>query len=104
MSAAIRKPMLPELLSGYRHRSRPPRAAYSHSLLWNARIRTSGVRTRLLRAASISRSGVSAGRCGMDSLSARRWWARASLGLAVLAAAVLLAFAGRRGVWLVLLT
>jgi diacylglycerol kinase family enzyme len=40
----------------------------------------------------------------MDSLRARSWWARASLALAVLAAVVLLAFAGRRGVWLVLLT
>jgi hypothetical protein len=40
----------------------------------------------------------------MDSLRARVWWARASLGLAVLAAVVLLAFVGRRGIWLVLLT
>jgi diacylglycerol kinase family enzyme len=40
----------------------------------------------------------------MDSSRARQWWARASLGLAVLAAVVLLAFAGRRGVWLVLVT
>jgi diacylglycerol kinase family enzyme len=40
----------------------------------------------------------------MDSLRARAWWARACLGLAVLAAVVLLVFAGRRGVWLVLLT
>ena len=40
----------------------------------------------------------------MDSLRARAWWARASLGLAVLAAVVLLVFADRRGVWLVLLT
>ena len=40
----------------------------------------------------------------MDSLRSRVWWARASLALAVLAAVVLLAFAGRRGVWLVLLT
>ena len=40
----------------------------------------------------------------MDSLRARAWWARASIGLAVLAAVVLLAFAGRRGIWLVLLT
>ena len=40
----------------------------------------------------------------MESLRARGWWARASLGLAVLSAAVLLAFAGRRSVWLVLLT
>ena len=39
----------------------------------------------------------------MESLRARGWWARASLGLA-LAVVVLLAFAGRRGVWLVLLT
>src|SRR3954452_9135906 len=40
----------------------------------------------------------------MNSLRARRWWARASLGLAVLAAVVLLAFAGRRSLWLLLLT
>jgi hypothetical protein len=40
----------------------------------------------------------------MDSLRARRWWARAALGLMVLAAGVLLGFASRRGVWLVLLT
>ena len=40
----------------------------------------------------------------MDSLRARVWWARASLGLTVLAVAVLLVFGGRRGVWLVLLT
>jgi hypothetical protein len=40
----------------------------------------------------------------VDTLRARRWWARASLGLAVLAVVVLLAFAGRRSVWLVLLT
>jgi diacylglycerol kinase family enzyme len=40
----------------------------------------------------------------MDSLRARIWWARASGGLAVLAVVVLLAFAGRRGFWLVLLT
>jgi diacylglycerol kinase family enzyme len=36
----------------------------------------------------------------MDSLRARAWWARASLVLAVLAAAVLLAFADDRGLWL----
>src|SRR4051795_7584084 len=40
----------------------------------------------------------------MDSLRARRWWARAGLGFAVLAAVVLLAFAGRRSLWLLLLT
>ena len=40
----------------------------------------------------------------MDSLRSRGWWARASLGLVVLAAAVLLGFAGRRGIWLVLVT
>jgi diacylglycerol kinase family enzyme len=40
----------------------------------------------------------------MDSLRARQWWARASLGLAVLAAVVLLAFAGRRSFWLLVLT
>src|SRR3954449_8786758 len=40
----------------------------------------------------------------MYSSRARAWWARASLGLAVLAAVVLLVFAGRRSVWLVLLT
>jgi diacylglycerol kinase family enzyme len=40
----------------------------------------------------------------MDSLRSRRWLARASLGLAVLAALVLLVFSERRGVWLLLLT
>ena len=40
----------------------------------------------------------------MDSLRTRVWWARASLVLAVLALALLLAFAGRGGLWLVLLT
>jgi diacylglycerol kinase family enzyme len=40
----------------------------------------------------------------MESVRIRRWAARASLGLAVLVVVVLLAFAGRRGVWLVLLT
>jgi diacylglycerol kinase family enzyme len=40
----------------------------------------------------------------MDSLRVRAWWARACLGLAVFGAVVLLVFAGRRGVWLVLLT
>jgi diacylglycerol kinase family enzyme len=40
----------------------------------------------------------------MESARIRRWAARASLGFAVLVAVVLLAFAGRRGVWLVLLT
>jgi diacylglycerol kinase family enzyme len=40
----------------------------------------------------------------MDSLSARRWWARASLALVVLSFAVLLVFAGGRGIWLLVLT
>ena len=40
----------------------------------------------------------------MDALRARAWWARASLGLALLAVVVLLAFAGRRGISMVLLT
>jgi diacylglycerol kinase family enzyme len=40
----------------------------------------------------------------VDSARTRRWAARAALGLSVLVAVVLLAFAGRRGVWLVLLT
>ena len=40
----------------------------------------------------------------MDSLRSRVWWARASLALALLAVVVLSAFAGRRGIWLVLLT
>jgi diacylglycerol kinase family enzyme len=40
----------------------------------------------------------------MDSLRDRRWWARASLGLAALSVVVLVAFAGRRSLWLVLLT
>src|SRR3954463_4976425 len=43
-------------------------------------------------------------RCAMDSLRARQWWARASLALALLAALVLLAFAGRRSFWLLVLT
>ena len=34
----------------------------------------------------------------------RRWWARVALALVALSVVVLLAFAGRRGVWLVLLT
>ncbi len=40
----------------------------------------------------------------MDSLRSRRRWARVSLGLTVLAVVVLLSFAGRRSVWLVLMT
>jgi diacylglycerol kinase family enzyme len=40
----------------------------------------------------------------MDSWRARAWWARASIGLALLAVVVLVAFAERRGIWLVLLT
>jgi len=40
----------------------------------------------------------------VESMGARRWWARSSLVLVALAFVVLLAFAGRRGVWLVLLT
>src|SRR4051794_35664866 len=40
----------------------------------------------------------------MESLRARSWWARAAIGLAVLAAIVLLVFADRRGIWLVLWT
>ncbi|MGZ4641350.1 MAG: diacylglycerol/lipid kinase family protein [Blastococcus sp.] len=40
----------------------------------------------------------------MDSLRARRWEARASIALAVLAALVLLVFGERRALWLVLLT
>ena len=40
----------------------------------------------------------------MDSLRARSWWARASLASAALAVVVLASFAGRRGLWLVLLT
>src|SRR4051794_40433611 len=40
----------------------------------------------------------------MVSARIRRWAARAALGFAVLVVVVLLAFAGRRGVWLVLLT
>jgi diacylglycerol kinase family enzyme len=40
----------------------------------------------------------------MDSLKARSWAARAALAMVVLSVAVLLAFAGRRGIWLVLLT
>ena len=40
----------------------------------------------------------------MESLSARRWQARAALALAVLTAGVLVGFAGRRSLWLLLLT
>ena len=40
----------------------------------------------------------------MESLRARRWWARASLGLAVLSAVTLLVLADNRGLWLVLVT
>jgi diacylglycerol kinase family enzyme len=40
----------------------------------------------------------------MDSLRARRWAARAALALVVLSFAVLLVFAGRRGIWLLVLT
>jgi len=40
----------------------------------------------------------------MDSLRSRRRWARVSLGLTALAVVVLLSFAGRRSVWLVLMT
>jgi diacylglycerol kinase family enzyme len=40
----------------------------------------------------------------MESLRSRRWWARGSLGLTALAVVVLLSFAGRRSVWLLLLT
>jgi diacylglycerol kinase family enzyme len=40
----------------------------------------------------------------VESLRARRWWARIALALVVVAVVVLLAFAGRRGVLLVLLT
>ena len=40
----------------------------------------------------------------MESMRARQWLARASLALVAAAFVVLLAFAGRRGVWLVLLT
>ena len=40
----------------------------------------------------------------MDSLSTRRWCARGSLALLTLAFVLLLAFAGRGGLWLVLLT
>jgi diacylglycerol kinase family enzyme len=40
----------------------------------------------------------------VESMRARRWCARGALALVVLAVAVLLIFAGRRGLWLVLLT
>jgi diacylglycerol kinase family enzyme len=40
----------------------------------------------------------------MDSVQARSWWARASLALVVLSFAVLLVFAGFRGIWLLVLT
>jgi diacylglycerol kinase family enzyme len=40
----------------------------------------------------------------VESIRARRWYARGFLALVALALVVLLAFAGRRGLWLVLLT
>jgi diacylglycerol kinase family enzyme len=40
----------------------------------------------------------------VESMGARRWWARGSLALIAVAFVVLLVFAGRRGLWLVLLT
>jgi diacylglycerol kinase family enzyme len=47
---------------------------------------------------------VSAPEVAVGSVRARRWCARGALALVVLAFAVLLAFAGRRGLWLVGLT
>src|SRR3954447_19921717 len=40
----------------------------------------------------------------MESARIRRWASRAALGFAVLVVVVVLAFAGRRGLWMVLLT
>ena len=40
----------------------------------------------------------------MESMSARRWWARASFALVASAFVLLLSFAGQGGLWLVLLT
>lgn len=40
----------------------------------------------------------------METLSARRWQARAALGLALLTTGVLVGFAGRRSLWLLVLT
>jgi diacylglycerol kinase family enzyme len=40
----------------------------------------------------------------MNSLQARSWWARGSLALVVLSFAVLLVFAGRRSIWVLVLT
>ena len=40
----------------------------------------------------------------MESVRARQWWARGSLVLVAAAFVVLIALAGRRGLWLVLLT
>src|SRR4051812_50041177 len=61
--------------------------------------------TRPLRTANMPHAERSAPRrCGMDSLRARVWWARASLALVVLAVGVLLVFAHPRGLSLVLLT
>jgi diacylglycerol kinase family enzyme len=40
----------------------------------------------------------------VESMRARRWWARGALALVAVAFVVLLAFAGRGGLWLVLLT
>src|SRR6476661_1885238 len=52
----------------------------------------------------VRRAARRGGGVGVDSLRARRWEARASFALAVLAALVLLVFGERRAVWLLLLT
>src|SRR4029453_264087 len=59
---------------------------------------------RIGTAIILERRGSAPGGCAVESIRARRWYARGSLALVALAFVVLLAFAGRRGLWLVLLT
>src|SRR3954471_130136 len=53
---------------------------------------------------SMRRRESAPGRCVVESMRARRWCARGSLALVAAAFVVLVAFAGRRGLWLLLLT
>src|SRR3954469_305358 len=53
---------------------------------------------------SLRRRGSAPGRCVVESMRARRWCARGSLALVAAAFVVLLVFADRRGLWLLLLT
>src|SRR4051794_7874302 len=52
----------------------------------------------------LGRRGSAPGRCAVESIRARRWCARGALALVAGAFVVLLAFVGRGGLWLVLLT